>query len=378
MAMSLTKEALLPIMQNYLTASASQPSTMQETQQQLLQYANQPGFAASMAEIVRDQQNQPSPVRQLAAIMLHRHVVEKRWDFGPSEQDDEVFPVSEDEKRVVREVLVQCIGDPVNRIRRQIAVLLGSIGGIEWPDVWPQLVQQIVGFMENASQRQDGLSVIDGSLLTLISLAEQAGLETVIRLNREVLPVALQILDANLQSHKLRGRTFHLLKSCVGSLKVPASVQGEESDHALQLIDELRVPLCRIIFTEIRKPYSRDTDIPSQQHALSILQILIAEHPKSIEPAVTTIIQELFQFLGRMREPFCRYVLLGEVEEETEGSHTHEADHEYDSEGEEHNMETVIEQALSVVCTIVGCTSKKVRKTVRRLYVCFWFLVIHS
>eukprot|EP01138_Halocafeteria_seosinensis_P003383 gb/GECG01003459.1/.p1 GENE.gb/GECG01003459.1/~~gb/GECG01003459.1/.p1 ORF type:complete len:1172 (+),score=138.48 gb/GECG01003459.1/:1-3516(+) len=385
---SLTKEAILPIVRGYVDASATQPSAMHETEQQLLRISGQPGFAVSMAEILRDQQRQPYSVRQLAAIMLRRHVVEARWDVnttsGYAENGSEGAPLGEEEKGVLRRVFMECIGDPTRRVRSLIAVLLGSIGGIEWPDIWSDMVSQLVQYVQNSIQEicsnpaggatEHYFNLIDGALLSLVSLAEQVGLEAVLRLNREVMPLVIKLLESDLSGTsmklafvlKIRGRAFHLARSCASSLKVPASVEGEEGKQAVQFIDELRNPLCRIIFTELRKTFNDpNTDVFSQQQALVILQCLLSEHPKAVQSAITTIVQELFHFLGSSRESFNRYVVLGEDSSDPAYGTMGETDDDYDSEGEEHSLESVIEQALSVVCTIIGSTSKQIRKTLK-------------
>lgn len=384
---SLTKEAILPIVQGYVDASTTQPSQMHDTEQQLLRISGQPGFAVSMAEILRDQHQQPYSVRQLAAIMLRRHVVETRWDInGTSEYETsgaEYPPLSDEEKQALRRIFMECIGDPTTRVRRLIAVLLGSIGGIDWPNMWPDMVNQLVQYVQNALQGmcsqspqatpEQYFNLVDGALLALVSLAEQVGLEAVLRLNREVMPLVIKLLesdlsDTNMGRHfvlKIRGRAFHLAKSCVSSLKVPASVEGDEGQQAMQFINELRNPLCQILFTELRKPYADpNTDVFSQQQTLAILQCLLSEHPKAVQAAITTIVQELFQFLGRSRDPFVKQVVMGEDSGVGAGASAGDCGDEYDSEGEEHSLESLVEQALSAICTIVGSTSKQIRKTV--------------
>ncbi|CAD8063756.1 unnamed protein product [Paramecium sonneborni] len=126
----------------------------------LKQASLQPLYAISLLRIV-DNQTQPELLRQSAVVNL-KTFLEKHW---AEKKEPGHFVVSEEEKSVIRatiiDALARCI--QVKKLRSQYEDLIYKLVAIDFPNDWPQLVQQLVIKLQNFTSYEDLWS----ALLTL-------------------------------------------------------------------------------------------------------------------------------------------------------------------------------------------------------------------
>ena len=111
----------------------------------------QPGHVVGLFRLAVDATLQVEPVlRQTAAVHM-KNVINRRWD-PPSKplRGNTVLPLSEEDKTVIRENLVEAMCVAVPQVRVQLGTCLRSAAHTDYPDRWPSLLQHICTNLRSA------------------------------------------------------------------------------------------------------------------------------------------------------------------------------------------------------------------------------------
>ena len=106
----------------------------------LAEAAKQSGFGAALVQTVL-QQHYPEGTRQMAAVLLKRHVKE-HWAEESKHFEQPV--VSDSEKAALRAQLPQGLADPLPKLRIAVSMAIASIAQWDLPDAWPGLLNLLM------------------------------------------------------------------------------------------------------------------------------------------------------------------------------------------------------------------------------------------
>ena len=130
--------AMIGLLQSLLSADAA---ARRSGESSLAQAAKQSGFGVALVQTVL-QQLHPEGTRQMAAVLLKRHVKE-HWAEESKHFKQPV--VSEAEKAAIRSQLPQGLADPLPKLRTAVSMAISAIAKWDLPDAWPGLLNLLMG-----------------------------------------------------------------------------------------------------------------------------------------------------------------------------------------------------------------------------------------
>jgi hypothetical protein len=123
-----------------LAALDPNPDTRKAAEAALGAGARQPGFGITLLNIMLLQEV-PYGLRQLAAVVLKKHVKE-HWTFeSPHFREP---PVEDGEKAQIREMLPAGLSDSNSKLRTATAMAIAGIAKWDCPQQWPNLLPGLV------------------------------------------------------------------------------------------------------------------------------------------------------------------------------------------------------------------------------------------
>ncbi|KAF7294456.1 Importin N-terminal domain-containing protein [Mycena kentingensis (nom. inval.)] len=146
-----------------LLAASLTPSTRKDAEAQLNQLSTQPGFLSHILRLSLDA-TQDRAVRLAASVFL-KNIAKLRWEevsprHSPSATDSpllqDVDPLAEQDKAALRSELVPAMialsTDPSDKaVRAQTAESIALIAELDFPEKWPDLVDQLVASLSATS-----------------------------------------------------------------------------------------------------------------------------------------------------------------------------------------------------------------------------------
>lgn len=141
---------MLALLQPLLSADSA---ARQNAEHRAAEASKQSGFGAALVQTVLQQQY-PEGLRQLAAVLLKRHVKE-HWATESKHFKEPV--VAENEKAAIRSQLPQGLADPLPKLRTATSMAIAAIAKWDLPDVWPGLFEMIVSAITSKSSPHSGV-----------------------------------------------------------------------------------------------------------------------------------------------------------------------------------------------------------------------------
>ena len=129
--------AMISLLQSLLSSDAA---ARRSGESDLAQASKQSGFALALVQTIL-QQEYDEGVRQMAAVLLKRHVKE-HW--APESKHFRQPVVADNEKSVIRNHLPQGLADPLPKIRTGISMAIAAIAKWDLPDAWPELLNMLM------------------------------------------------------------------------------------------------------------------------------------------------------------------------------------------------------------------------------------------
>ncbi|KAI7756235.1 hypothetical protein M8C21_007214, partial [Ambrosia artemisiifolia] len=126
----------------------------------LNQASLQPGFGSALSKIAA---NRDLPLGSPAVLL--KQFIKKHWQ----EDEDGFEPpvVSNEEKAIIRGLLLLSLDDPHRKICTAIGMAVASVAHHDWPDEWPDLLSYLMKLIND----QSNTNAVNGALkcLALIS-----------------------------------------------------------------------------------------------------------------------------------------------------------------------------------------------------------------
>nr|KAJ0216062.1 hypothetical protein LSAT_V11C300125630 [Lactuca sativa] len=314
----------------------------------LNQASVQPGFGSALSKIAANR-NLPLGSRQisfchyltcfyLAAVLL-KQFIKKHW-----QEDDDGFEhpvVSDEEKAIIRGLLLLSLDDPHRKICTAISMAVASVASHDWPDEWPELLP----FLMKLINDQSNTNAVNGALRCLALLS--ADLDD--KLVPKIIPVLFPCLHAIVSSPQiydkpLRTKALSIVYSCTSMIGVMSGVyKTETSALMLPLVKSWMVEFSSILKNPVQSEDPDDWSI--RMETLKCLGQFVQNFPSLAESQFMDVLVPLWQTFVSSLVVYERSSIEG-LEDSYEGR--------YDSDGSETSLESFIIQLFEFLLTIVG------------------------
>ncbi|CAE6488834.1 unnamed protein product [Rhizoctonia solani] len=199
---------LLPALQQALNPDAN---IRMRAELRLSELSAQPQTGLSLAQIFLSNDIELSQ-RQIAGTLLKKYVNE-RWSPFFSGFRGSAPPI--EIKTEIRAAVVKGLSDPIRKIRSLSAPVCSLIAHCDWPDEYPELLDQLIGLLST-----DNIDSIHGSMQVMAEFVRSDVTEDqILPILRQLLPVLMNILgDPSKHAALTRARTISVFRQCVEAL----------------------------------------------------------------------------------------------------------------------------------------------------------------
>ncbi|CAL5189135.1 unnamed protein product [Lathyrus oleraceus] len=277
-------------------------------------------------------------VLYLAAVLL-KQLVKKHWQEGEDSFEPPV--VSDDEKDIIRRMLLLALDDPHRKICTAIGMAVASIAMYDWPEIWSDLLP----FLLNLINNQTNLNGVHGAMKCLVLLSADLDDKVVPTLIPALFPSLLTIVSSpQIYDTYIRTKALSIVYSCTSMLGAMSGVYNAETGS-------LVVPLLKPWMEQ----FSSILEIPVQSENpddWSIRMEVLKCLNQFIQNFSSLIKSEFEAVLGPLWNTFVSSLRVYELAsiEGTEDSY----EGRYDSDGSEISLESFVIQLFELLLTIVG------------------------
>ncbi|VVT50800.1 uncharacterized protein SAPINGB_P002884 [Magnusiomyces paraingens] len=196
-------------------------------------------LVSSLATVITQFESE-IPVVQSALLIL-KTIVPKSWSIAFEEFQGPA--ISQDIKSKIRTLLVtNLLGHPVSKVRSVAALLTASIASAEYPDEWPNLIDEITGLALNGNQYQ-----LFGALSTLKELVGETISEAEFRsVGAKILSSLYTVASAYSSSQNLNPKfpllasaiAFQVFAQCADLFAIPTKPNSPEATIVSDIINQ--------------------------------------------------------------------------------------------------------------------------------------------
>ncbi|GKD48324.1 importin-9 isoform X1 [Tanacetum coccineum] len=245
----------------------------------LNQASIQPGFGSALSKIAANR-DLPLGSRQISfyhpAVLL-KQFIKKHW-----QEDEEGFEhpvVANEEKAVIRGLLLLSLDDPHRKICTAISMAVASVAHHDWPEEWPDLLTFLIKLIND----QSNTNAVNGALRCLALLSTDMDDKLVPR----IIPVLFPCLHAIVSSPQiydktLRTKALSIVYSCTSMLGVMSGVyKTETSALMLPLVNVWMVEISSILKGPVQSEDPDDWSI--RMEAIKCLSQFVQNFPSLAE-----------------------------------------------------------------------------------------------
>ncbi|XP_058775497.1 uncharacterized protein LOC131649758 isoform X1 [Vicia villosa] len=301
------------------------------------QASRQSGFGSALSKVLANQELAVG-LRQLAAVLL-KQLVKKHWQEGEDSFEPPV--VSDNEKDIIRRMLLLALDDPHRKICTAIGMAVASIAMYDWPELWSDLLP----FLLNLINNQTNLNGVHGAMKCLVLLSADLDDRVVPTLIPALFPSLLTIVSSpQIYDTYIRTKALSIVYSCTSMLGAISGVYNAETGSLI-------VPFLKPWMEQ----FSSILEIPVQSENpddWSIKMEVLKCLNQFIQNFSSLIKNEFEVVLGPLWNTFVSSLRVYELAsiEGTEDSY----EGRYDSDGSEISLESFVIQLFELLLTIVG------------------------
>ncbi|GAA96567.1 uncharacterized protein L969DRAFT_94972 [Mixia osmundae IAM 14324] len=170
------------------------------------------------------------PLRQASGLLLNKYVKEHWSIFFASFLGS---PPPHDAKDQIRQALLAGLSDSQRKIRTTCALVIALLGQCDWPDEWPELMNQLLKLL--ATGQSDS---VHGALRVLADFVKGDLTEDqLLPVANDMLPTLLKILcSAPAYSALTRSRTIAIFRECLSALYMVKDTYPDAVEKSLNVI----------------------------------------------------------------------------------------------------------------------------------------------
>ncbi|PIA39533.1 hypothetical protein AQUCO_02600173v1 [Aquilegia coerulea] len=303
----------------------------------LYQASSQPGFGCALTKVAVNKELQLG-LRQLAAVLL-KQFIKKHWD-----EDEDIFEhpvVPNEEKIVIRKLLLLSLDDPHAKICTAIGMAVASIAYFDWPEDWAEFLP----FLLKLISCQTNMCGVRGAVKCLNLLSDDLNDKSVPVLVPALFPCLYTIISSpQTYDSNLRTKSLSIVHSCISVL---GDMSGVFKDETNSLMASMLKPWAEQFSIILQAPvhFEDPEDWSIRMEVLKCLMQFVQNFPSHIEEEFSVIEAPLWQTLVSSLKVYEISSIQGSNDPYMEN---------YDSEGEEKSLEALVIQLLEFLLTLVG------------------------
>lgn len=325
---------MISLLQSLLSSDAA---ARRSGESDLAQASKQSGFALALVQTIL-QQEYDEGVRQMAAVLLKRHVKE-HW--APESKHFRQPVVAGNEKSVIRNHLPQGLADPLPKIRTGISMAIAAIAKWDLPDAWPELLNMLM----TAVTTKESQILVDGGVRCLSLLADELDEEQVMQAVPVLLPELLTIVTNNEQYRpELQRRALVILHSIINML---SNLSGQE----LKQVHSLLAPMLPPWFAQFARILGSSADIQEaaswglKLEALKLVQTFVQFFSKLVAPHLPPLMAQAWHLFLASQPVYQHLVINNTPDLESDQA---------DEDGDNMDFESLISQLFEVLITLIS------------------------
>ncbi|KAK7309960.1 hypothetical protein RJT34_07123 [Clitoria ternatea] len=288
------------------------------------QASRQPGFGSALSKVAAN--------KELALVKRH-------WQEG--EESFEPPIVSNEEKEIIRRMLLLALDDPHRKICTAIGMAVASIALYDWPELWPDLLP----FLLNLINNQINLNGVHGAMRCLVLLSADLDDKMVPTLIPALFPSLLTIVSSTqIYDTNIRTKALSIVYSCTSMLGTISGVyKAETSSLIVPLLKPWMDQFSYILEIPVQSENPDDWSI--RMEVLKCLNQFIQNFSSLINSEFQVVLGPLWNtFVSSLR--LYEQASIEGAEDSYEGR--------YDSDGSEKSLDSFVIQLFELLLTIVG------------------------
>lgn len=280
----------------------------------------------------------PLGLRQLAAVLL-KQFVKKHW-----QEDEDTFEhplASNEEKAVIRRLLLMSLDDSHKKICTAIGMAVASIAHYDWPEEWPELLPLLLKLINDKSN----MNGVHGALRCLALLSGDLD-DTVVPILVPALFPSLHAIVSSPQIYdqNLRAKAISIVYSCTSVLGTMTGLYKTETGALLNpMIPTWMDQFSKILVHPVQSEDPDDWCI--RMEVLKCLSQFVQNFSSLTDMQFMVIGGPLWQTFISSLNIYERSSIEG-TDDPYEGR--------YDSDGAEQSLESFVIQMFEFLLTIAG------------------------
>uniref|UniRef100_A0A060T5E0 ARAD1C04774p n=1 Tax=Blastobotrys adeninivorans TaxID=409370 RepID=A0A060T5E0_BLAAD len=183
-----------------------------------------------------------------SALLLLKNAILRSWSIAFDGFEEP--PISTSVKTTIRQSLVNLIGGPQRKVRSVSALLLSKIASVEYPDEWPDLVEQVLNLAQTGTPDQ-----VHGALTVLKELLrESLSTEEFLNAGQKITHTLLSIASNSSYAYSSRASAVECFSSCVQFFLMVDDSAIAVSDVVDQTLTEWSDLFAQILAIPIESP----------------------------------------------------------------------------------------------------------------------------
>ncbi|GJE89716.1 ARM repeat-containing protein [Phanerochaete sordida] len=248
-------------------------------------------------------------LRQHSASINLRKYVKERW--SPYFQNFRGNAPPPEIKSQVRAAVFQGLSDSNRKIRTASAHTLSAIAECDWPDEYPELLENLIQLLSSGSS-----DAIHGSMQMFTDFVKSELTEDqLLPVLRRLLPILLNILGDQNHSPLTRSRTISVFRQCVESLYMvkeahPESVKEAAATVLPVWLDAFRVLLNMDPKLDVENKPNWD-GLAVRIQIVKTIDIIHTAFPRALAPYLPDFLTAALRQLCDLFPTFHQYYVLG-------------------------------------------------------------------
>lgn len=252
-----------------------------------------------------------------AALLVLKPVILQHWNIGFEQFTGPA--ISTDIKNQIRGHLMQFISTTSNpKLENATALLLSRIASVDFPDEWPNLLDELYGMVHNAKDR----NTMNNALMVLHEVLNDALSEIeFFKIAQQLTGLLLSVFspDDNLaqaeddawKSCTLAAQCFH---GCLEFfLMAEKSSRVQMTDVSEQIIDQWMMAMPEIVYYETQRPTSSHVSYDCVIECLECVKDLMVQFPELMQKYLPIFAEHVWANVNARTQLFVEgFVLTGD------------------------------------------------------------------
>ncbi|XP_056841676.1 uncharacterized protein LOC108856479 [Raphanus sativus] len=287
------------------------------------------------------------PVTVYLAAVLLKQFIKKHW--RENEEDFEYPLVSNEEKALIRGLLMGSLDDSHRKICTAISMDISSIATYDWPEDWPELLPFLLKLISD----QNNINGVHGALRCLALLSGDLDDKDVPTLVPVLFPCLHAVVSSPQSYDKyMRGKALSIFYSCISVLGAMSGVYKTETTSLVTPLLKVWMNQFSLILEHPVQPDDPD-DWSLRMEVLKCLNQFVQNFPFLMDSELIAIMRPLWHTFESSLQVYLQASIEG-AEDSYDGR--------YDSDGEEKSLDTFVIQLFEFLSTIVS--SRRLAKVI--------------